>query len=313
MTMGLVIVLALLALILGLFLYYWFLPERVFFHLRNHFRRRGKLTERRVRVGAHDWPYLEGGPADAPVLLMVHGFGGEKDNWAMIAPYLTGEYRLIAPDQLGFGDNARIGDAPYDIVSQTERLVQFMDALGLARAHVAGNSMGGWIALELALSHPDRVQTLTLVNNAGIITPRESELAQAAIAGGNPLQLKGPDDLDRLMAFVTHKPRYVPGRFKRVIWDLRAPHGPLLDQIFWTIVDDGLNRPMNDRLAGVRAPTLVIWGRHDRLIDVSAVEVLEAGIAHAETMVFDHVGHVPMLEDPAATARVLTAFLAKHR
>ena len=85
-----------------------------------------------------------------------------------------------------------------------------------------------------------------------------------------------------------------------------------LDGIFWVIANEGRDFPLNDRLGEVKIPTLIIWGRHDRLLDVSCVAVLEAGIAGSQSHIFEHVGHVPMIEDPKATAAVMKGFLAKH-
>jgi pimeloyl-ACP methyl ester carboxylesterase len=172
--------------------------------------------------------------------------------------------------------------------------------------------MGGWIALQAAIDHPARLTTLTLVNNAGVNGKEPSELQQMPRDGVSPLVPVDARDLKRLVAFITHKPRFIPSRFLDVTFADRAEHVPLLDKIFWTIVADGEERPLNARLAEVQAPTLIIWGRHDRLIHVSCVAELEAGIAESESVIFEDVGHVPMLEKPAATAAVMRRFLAKH-
>lgn len=291
---------------------YWLFPRPIFTWVRDRLRAKGRLTLKTVRVGEFDWPYLEGGPAGAPPLVLVHGFGGDKDNWAMIAPHLTGDYHAIIPDLVGFGDNARADHVPYDIKAQTERLIAFLDALAIEKCHLVGNSMGGWIALQAALDHPGRLTTLTLVNNAGIIGKEESELQQMPRDGVSPLVATDARDLRRLLAFIAYKPRYIPSRFLDVAYADRAPHSALLDKIFWTIVEDGEQRPLNDRLKEVAAPTLIIWGKHDRLIHVSCVAELEAGIAKAESVVFDKTGHVPMIEKPGATAAVMRRFLAKH-
>lgn len=308
------ILLTLLVLLLvAAFLIYWFFPDKLFLWGRQKLRARGRLVEKRVTVNGRVWPYLEGGnPAGAPVV-MVHGFGGDKDNWSLYAPYLTGEYRLIAPDLPGFGDNDRDASLAYDIPAQTARLKDFLDALGLDRPHLGGNSMGGWIALRFAMDYPDRLRTLTLVNNAGVLGANESELQkQAASEEYNPLILADIKDADRLMAMVAHKPPFIPGRFKSVMFADAIKHRDLLDKIFWTIATEGRDAPLNDQLGKVKVPTLIIWGRHDQLIDVSSVAVLEQGIAGAQSHVFEHVGHVPMVEDPKATAAVQRSFLAKH-
>ena len=89
-------------------------------------------------------------------------------------------------------------------------------------------------------------------------------------------------------------------------------HRELLDKIFWNLVDDSTANPLNDQLDQVKTPTLIIWGRHDQLIDVSCVDVLKNGIPDAESVVFEDVGHVPMIENSKGTAKHHLEFLAKH-
>lgn len=309
--MRLILILLGLALLIP-FLAYWLFPRPILYWVRDRIRTRGRLALRVARVGEFVWPYLEGGPRGGTPLLLVHGFGGDKDNWAMLAPHLTDRYHVIIPDLVGFGDNARTHDVPYDIAAQTDRLIGFMDSVGLAKAHIVGNSMGGWIALQAALDHPERLTTLTLMNSAGVDGPEKSALQQMPRTDKSPLVPESAVDLKRLMGFIAHKPRAIPSRFMDVVFEDRAQHSALLDQIFWAIVADGDERPLNGRLGEVTVPTLIIWGRHDQLIHVSCVGELQAGIAHADAVVFDDVGHVPMIEKPGPTAAVIRRFLAKH-
>jgi abhydrolase domain-containing protein 6 len=309
--MRLILILAILLIVVP-FIAYWFFPRPLLGWVQRRLRAKGRLTLRHIRVGAFDWPYLEGGPRGGVPLLLVHGFGGDKDNWAMIAPHLTDRYHVIIPDLVGFGDNARDHDASYDIKAQTDRLIAFMDAIGVEKAHIVGNSMGGWIALQAALDHPGRLATLTLMNSAGVNGAEQSALQQMPRTDKSPLVPENVGDLKRLMAFIAHKPRSIPGRFMDVVFEDRSQHSALLDKIFWTIVADGDERPLNDRLGEVTVPTLIIWGRHDQLIHVSCVAELQKGIAGSEAVIFEDVGHVPMLEKPGATAAVLRRFLAKN-
>ncbi|WP_260580824.1 alpha/beta fold hydrolase [Sphingopyxis sp. PET50] len=299
--------------LIALALLYFVFPERLVALARWLMRRRARFVQNSVTVDGRVWPYLEGGDASKPVLVMVHGFGADKDHWSFYAPWLTRDYRVIAPDLPGFGENDRDPALPYDVASQSERLKGFLDALGLERPHLGGNSMGGWIALRFAIDHPGRLRTLTLMNNAGIMGEKESLLQQqAADRSYNPLVLADLDDAERLIAFVVHKPTRVPARLKPAIYGDALRHRDLLDTIFWIIADDMERNPLNDELGKVTVPTLIIWGRHDKLIDVSCVAVLEAGIAGSRSHIFDHVAHVPMMEDPKATAEVQREFLAKH-
>ena len=306
-----IILILILAPVIALLFAYFLFPARLVAFGRWLLRKRGGMVRRSVRVDGRDWPYLAGGDPAKPTLLLVHGFGGDKDNWSMIAPYLTRDYHVIAPDLPGFGENERNPDLPYDIAAQTRRLKDFADALGLDRPHVGGNSMGGWIALRYAIDYPDALAGLILLNNAGVLGANESELQKlAANEDYNPLVLTGLEDVDRLMAMVAHRPARIPSRLKPVFFADALRYRDQLDRIFWVIAVEGRDQPLNDRLRDVRAPTLIVWGRHDRLIDVSCVPVLEAGIAGSRAHVFDHVGHVPMIEDAKATAAVMKDFLA---
>lgn len=298
--------------LIALVLMYFVFPGRLVASGRWLLRKRGGTVQKSVIVEGRAWPYLEGGDPAKPTLLLVHGFSGDKDNWSFLAPYLTRDYHIIAPDLPGFGENERNPDLAYDITAQTARLKAFVDALRLDRPHVAGNSMGGWIALRYALDYPGALASLILLNNAGINGEHESDLQkQAANLDYNPLVLANLEDADRLVAMVVHKPPHIPSRLKPVIYADGLKYRDQLDAIFWVIANEGRDHPLNDRLGDVKAPTLILWGRHDRLLDVSCVPVLEFGIAGSRSHIFEHVGHVPMVEDPKATADVMKGFLAK--
>ncbi len=306
-------IIALISAIVFLTLLYLFFPEQIVLLARWLMRKRARVVRKSVTVDGRTWPYLEGGDPSKPTLVMVHGFGADKDHWTFYAPWLTKDYRLIAPDLPGFGENDRDGELPFDVGSQAARLKDFLDALGIDRPHLGGNSMGGWIALRFAIDYPNALRTLTLMNNAGILGADESELQKlAADRDYNPLVIANLEDADRLIAFVVRKPTFVPARLKPVIYADALKHRDLLDKIFWTIADEMEAKPLNDELHKVTVPTLIIWGRHDRLIDVSCVAVLEKGIADSRSHIFEHIAHVPMIEDPKATAEVQRAFLASH-
>lgn len=300
--------------LITLALLYFIFPGRLLALGRWLLRKRGGTVQKSVTVDGRVWPYLEGGDPAKPLLLLVHGFSGDKDNWSMIAPYLTRDYHIVSPDLPGFGENERNPALAYDIEAQTRRLKEFADALGLDRPHIAGNSMGGWIALRYALDYPDALASLILIDNAGVLGENESDLqTQAANEDYNPLVLASLEDADRLVAMVVHKPPFIPQRLKPALYADGLRYRDQLDTIFWIIANEARDHPLNDRLGEVKVPTLILWGRHDRVIDVSCVPVLEAGIVGSTSHIMEHVGHVPMVEDPKGTAVVMNGFLAKLR
>lgn len=300
------------AAVLILLALYFLSPRTLFEWAQKSLRRKGGLVEKSIEAGGFTWPYLEGGPADGEVVVLVHGFAGDKDNWAMFSPYITKKYRFISMDLPGFGDNDRSMDRDYTIPLQVERLRQFLDALGIAKCHIGGNSMGGHISLQFALSHPEYLKSLTLYNNAGVMGTTESELQGAVENGENALAIQSADDVKRMIAFVTHKPARIPAQFRKIFFEDADKYKDLLDKIFWSIVETAVENPLNDQLVDLKVPTLIIWGRHDRLIDVSCAEMIHANVPDSELVIFEDVGHIPMIEKPKQTAATKLAFLAKH-
>ncbi|MFV0278110.1 MAG: alpha/beta fold hydrolase [Parahaliea sp.] len=279
-------------------------------------RRRAGIYRRQLTVNGWSWSYLDGGKAGAEPLVLIHGFGGDKDNWTRYAPFVTGHYRLIAPDLPGFGENDRRLHEDYGIDAQVGRLTDFLDALGIDKCHLGGNSMGGFIALQFALRHPGRLRSLSLFNNAGVSGAVESDLERimAADPSATPLAVRSMADIDRLLELAAYRPRWIPRAFKRVMYRRFKTHEALLDRIFAQLLrrieQDG--GTMNDQLDGIETPTLILWGRHDRLLNVSCTEVLHAGIKGSELVILEDAGHVPMIEQPARTASAQLAFLTKH-
>lgn len=298
--------------VLAVLLLYLLAPRKLFDFARNSLRSKGGMVQKSVKVGDLNWPYLEGGNPAGPPLVLVHGFGGDKDNWSFYAPHIKQNYRLIFPDLPGFGENDRSFAPDYTVKVQTERLRLFLDALGIDKCHLGGNSMGGGIALRFALEHPERLLSLTLFNNLGVIGTEESDLQKIAGDGGSPLVPRTLPEVNQLLAFVAHKPRWIPAQFKRVMLADMAPHWDLLDKIFNQILEEALTQPFNDRLGEIKVPTQIIWGRHDQLIHVTCAEVQHDGIAGSELVIFEDIGHIPMIEKPAEVAQRHLAFLAKH-
>lgn len=281
---------------------YFIFPARLVDLVIGLARKWGRLSAKSVVVDGVTWPYLEGGPADGDTVVTLHGFGGDKDNWVLYARYFTKRFRVIAPDLPGFGKNVRNPDWDHGGVAQTERLHAFLVELGVDSFHLAGNSMGGYIALHYALTYPNRLKTLTLIDNAGVTSKHTSELELAVKEGTNPLVASSLDDFDRLLDFVMYKRIPSPRFMMRAMLEVHIRHFDFLNEVFWALTDEVLKYDLTERLRDVAMPTLIIWGRHDRLIDVSCTEVMAAAIPDNKVVILEDVGHVPMIESPGVTA-----------
>ena len=189
------------------------------------------LTPRTVNVDGLTLHYYEGGPADAPTLLMIHGFGANRDNWLRFARHFK-DYRVIALDLPGFGESSK-PDIDYDVASQTERVHAFAKTLGLTRLHLIGNSMGGHIAALYAARHPEQVLSVALLDNAGVTSPRKSEMFAMIERGEpNPLVVRRAEDFDALMRFVFVNPPPLPESLKRHFAEQSMANQAIYDKIF---------------------------------------------------------------------------------
>ena len=261
-------------------------------------RRAAKLETRRVRAGDHEIAYLDGGAGEPLVLL--HGFGANKDHWPPLAKQLAGRYRIIAPDVPGFGESEKHPELRYAIDDQVERIHAFVGALGLDRFHLGGNSMGGQLAAAYAARHPERVKSLWLLAPAGVATADPSELQSFLARGENPLLVRDAADFARLVRLCFAKPPYVPGPFQRVLAARSVAERPFNDKIF----QDWLARPawLESRVEGLKVPTLVSWGAEDRVLHCSGAAILGRLVPAARIVVMPGVGHLPMMERPQECA-----------
>jgi len=269
-------------------------------------RGKAQLIEKTVQVGDHKIVYLEGGAGET--ILLVHGFGGDKDNWTRFAQQFAGKYRVVAPDLPGFGESSRLESAHYDIDIQTLRLRNFAKALGLEKFHIAGNSMGGWISANYAVKYPGDLLTLTLMNAAGLITSDKSEMMLLVEQGFNPLLVSDVKDYDRLMKFVFVKPPYVPGPLKKEFAEKAVEYKYFNDKIFADLRERSPS--MEKVLHRITAPSLIIWGDTDRVLHVSGAEIFDRGIKNSRVYILKKCGHLPMIERPEETAGVFLKFIA---
>lgn len=262
--------------------------------------------------------YYDSGPhKSGETLVLVHGFNADKSHWALMAAHLR-RYRLIVPDLGGHGDTWFDHKLTYDIPYQSKLLHRFLQTLGIHEFHLAGNSMGGWVSAWFAADYPASVKTLSLLNAAGVDAPALSPFFQARDRGENPFFYDDQAGFDALLQLATETPLPSIKALERAQFRMamarqalgRKIHDDITDPAKPTRLDPA--QLLEPKLASISAPTLLLWGRQDRIIDVSSVGVLAKGLRQHETVILNGVGHVPMLERPRQTARIIKRFINKH-
>ena len=296
------------ALVLGAGVYlYTTAPERAVRVALEYERRLAGLERRELTLAnGLTYVYLEGGRG-AP-LLLLHGFGGNKDNFTRIAKYLTPRYRIIVPDHVGFGESSKPPQADYAPPAQAERLRAFARALGLRNLHLAGSSMGGHIALTYAALYPKEVESLWLLNAAGVWSAPPSELRRKLTeTGANPLLVQNEEDFAALVSMLTVRPLMIPRPFLDVVAQERIRNYALEERILKQLAADSVE----ERIRGLAVPSLVVWGQQDRLLHPGTAGILQMLLIKSEVVMMQGVGHVPMIEEPERAALDYLRFRAK--
>jgi len=268
----------------------------------------GGLHRATVAVSDSQLMSWQGGPSDATeTVVMIHGYSADKTVWMRFAHHFTDRYRVLVLDLPGHGETPFDPALRYDTASQAQRVLEAMDALHIARAHIVGNSMGGFIAARLALAHPERVQTATLIDAAGVLAPQPSDMDRLLAEGRNPFEVHSRAEFDAFYAMTMAEPPWVPRMTLDWMADDYIARRESLTRIFKDFHHVGL---LDDRLADIRVPVLVMWGAKDRLVHQSAADVWTRGIAGAQKIIYPDLGHMPMVEDPKRGAADVLRFIS---
>ena len=269
-------------------------------------RRRAGLRLRTARIPGFTLPYLEAGHGEP--LLLVHGFGGDKDNFTRVAPFLTRRFRVIAVDLPGFGAATRDPEAAYDIDSQVERLHRFATELGLARFHLGGNSMGGFIAARYAVTYPAEVRTLWLLDAAGCDGALDTDTIRGYVDGGETVLLvRDERGFDALLATATVRPPWLPPALRRALSARAIRDRPLHERIFREI--GTASPPLDPVYPSITAPTLIVWGEQDRILNPAVAGRMQALIPNSRCVLLEGIGHMPMIECPQRVAADYIGFV----
>lgn len=278
----------------------WVNPQGTAQFAVNLERKGAGLEAKSIQVDGFTMHYLEGGSGEP--LLLIHGFGANKDNWTRIGRYLTPHYRVIAPDLPGFGDSSKPTDVKYRYTDQLPRIQAFAQALGLQQFHVAGNSMGGYFAAGLAKHYPESILSAWLLAPGGVHGGEPSDMMRRIAAGERvPLLAQTPEEFDQILAFVFADPPYLPGFYRGVLAQRAIEAYPLNQKIFHQIRFE--SPALEQEVAGLQTPMLISWGELDRVLHVSGAQVLDQVLPNAQVIRMPGIGHLPMVEAPRQSAQ----------
>jgi pimeloyl-ACP methyl ester carboxylesterase len=260
--------------------------------------------------------YVDIGSGDGAPLILVHGLAGQWQNWLENIPRIAQERRVIAPDLPGHG----LSDSPREDISiqGCGRMVHALaEQLGIERAVVVGNSMGGFVSSEVAIQFQDFVERLMLVSAAGISSASVSEAPVmtlgrigAAITSATAARHRQLAARPLTRHFAMARGARHPAKLKGdLVWEgfmKGAGRDGFLDAL-----RANLGYDFRERVAEIRCPTLIVWGGEDAIIPVRDAEEYERLIDDSRKVVMEDTGHIPMAERPGAFNDLLIEFIAE--
>jgi pimeloyl-ACP methyl ester carboxylesterase len=261
----------------------------------------GQPPDKTVTVFGQSIHYFEMG--SGPVVVLLHGLGSRKEDWLPVLEPLSAKYRLLVPDQIGFGKS----DKPlldYSIQTYVDFLNEFLRQLKVEKASLVGESLGGWIAGLYAAeisggAHLVPVEKLVLVDAAGLKQDQP-------IPDLNPSSLAA---MRGLMEAVFYDTSWLnEDALRKIFTDKLAVHDGYTVRSLLANPALGAER-LDDRLTNIKVPTLVTWGKQDKLLPMASGERFASGIAGAKLVSFEKCGHVPPIEKTEEFLAAVTAFL----
>lgn len=250
------------------------------------------VATRQVEIYGQKIYYQEAG--SGPDVILLHGLGGDGSNWRATLLPLAAKFHVLVPDQVGFGQS----DKPlinYRVGTLVDFLNAFYTKAGIAKATLVGNSLGGWVAMDFALAHPEKVNRLVLVDSAGYSPKRTGAqpLTRELLLGLDPSTIAGEK---QLMGVVFYNKAFSSDQFaeQALIMHLHKNDSYTIDRFIDSILRG--EDVVDGRLGGIKAPTLIVWGRQDALVPLAAGKALAEDIPGAQSVILDDCGHVPQVE-----------------
>jgi 3-oxoadipate enol-lactonase len=243
-------------------------------------------------------------------LLLIAGFGCDHAIWTLVAAELAASYRVYLFDNRGLGQSTG-ADSVASIHQMAGDAAALMEALDLGRVHLAGHSMGGMIAQELALMHPNWVRSLVLLSSCSHQDNRGKAIIRSW--GELPSLLDIETSTRLILPWIYTEAFYAdPVLIENLIAVILANPAPPDPKVLKCQAKAIMDFDSSERLAGIRCPTLVIVGEQDILLPPSAAGQLARGILSAELLVLEGTGHGLLVETPQRVAQAMQDFLSRQ-
>lgn len=262
--------------------------------------------------------YLEWGRPQLPKLLLLHGFADSKDGVLPYAKELSRRFHVIAPDLPGFGESEKPARVVYNLEQFDTWIMRFADKMHFDRFVLAGHSLGGAIAAEVAGKAPERVQRLILISAAGLVPTNDGDnIYERILNGHNPFEVSSYDDFREFFSLIFSDPHKAPLPVKNYLYMKFAANRTWYHKIFLDMMGDISNEDLIDKrkreqikkFSTIKTPTLVVWGTQDGFFPESIGNWMHRTVPDSRYAIIDGAAHMAPMEQADKLAKLTLSFL----
>ena len=294
-------------LIIGIGTVYFFFPQKLVDITNSQNASAAKLESKTILVDdCKTHYYTNNNTLAKDTLVLLHGLGDDKNSFVQTAKFLSDDYYLILPDLLASGENSKVKSKDLSIKGQIEFLHKFLKSIGIESFHLAGNSMGGHVSAAYAIAYPNEVKKMILINAPGL------KLDDHVVYTGFGSVLHNEKDLNEVLSRVFYKIPEMPSPIKEMLISQINDSRDFLNNTIIPQIKEGEYFDLQNRINEIKAPTLILWGKHDEVVRFNVAEKYNKDIPVSEIEVIEHASHSPQLEVPDIVALSINKFILKE-
>lgn len=293
-------------LLVGAVTIYFYFPQVLVDMTNSQNANAANLESKTISVDGYKTHYYTNNNKQAKdTLVLLHGLGDEKNSFVQTAKFLSKDYYLILPDLLGSGENSKEGSIDLSIKGQVEFLNEFLSKMRIRSFILGGNSMGGHVSAAYAIAYPDKVEKLILLNAPGLT------LDDHVVYTGFGKEIQNEEELNAVFSRVFYKVPDMPRPIKKLFISNINGSRDFLNNKVIPQIKNGEFFDLKDQINQIKAPTLILWGKHDVVVKFNVAKRFKRDIPTSELELIENAAHSPQLEVPTQVATSINKFIQK--